>query len=67
MDKDKDPLGLWKTKRLEYSHLDKACEEVSLRSSNKHTGKAGLQLDGLVAKQEKTLFVRRKCEQPNSS
>ena len=48
-------------------HLDKACEEVSLRSSNEHAGRAGLQLDGLVAKQEKTLFVRRKCEQPNSS
>ena len=48
-------------------HLDKACEEVSLRSSNEHAGRAGLQLDGLVAKKEKTLFVRRKCEQPNSS
>ena len=48
-------------------HPDKACEEVSLRSSNEHAGRAGLQLDGLVAKQEKTLFVRRKCEQPNSS
>ena len=48
-------------------HLDKACEEVSLRSSNEHAGRASLQLDGLVAKKEKTLFVRRKCEQPNSS
>ena len=68
MDNDEDPLGLWKTKRLEYpTHLDKACEEVSLRSSNEHAGRAGLQLDGLVAKQEETLFVRRKCEQPNSS
>ena len=44
-------------------HIDKACEEVSLRSSNEHAGRAGLQLDGLVAKQEKILFVRRKCEQ----
>ena len=48
-------------------HLDKAFEEVSLRSSNEHACRAGLQLDGLVAKQEKTLFFRRKCEQPNSS
>ena len=30
-------------------------------------GRAGLQLDGLAAKQEKTLFARRKCKQPNSS
>ena len=42
-------------------HLDEACEEVSLRSSNEHPGRAGLQLDGLAAKQEKALFVRRKC------
>ena len=43
-------------------HLDKACEEVSLRSSNEHAGRAGLRLDGLAAKQEKTLFVRRMCK-----
>ena len=66
VDKDEDSLGLWKTK-TRVPHLDKAFGEVSLRSSNEHAGRAGLQLDGLVAKQEKTLFVRRKCEQPNSS
>ena len=30
-------------------------------SRAKHPGRAGLQLDGLAAKQEKALFVRRKC------
>ena len=30
-------------------------------SRAEHPGRAGLQLDGLAAKQEKALFVRRKC------
>ena len=61
------PPWLVEDQETRVPHLDKACEEVSLHSSNEHAGRAGLQLDGLVAKQEKTLFVRRKCEQPNSS
>ena len=43
-------------------HLVQACQEVSLRSSNEHAGRAGLQLDGLAAKQATTLFVWRKCK-----
>ena len=44
VDKDEDPLGLWKTKRLEYPTLTRPVKklEVSLRSSNEHAGRAGL-------------------------
>ena len=56
VDKDEDPLGLWKTKRLEYPNpiLTKPVKklEVSLRSSNEHTGRTSLQLDGLVARED---------------
>ena len=54
VDKDEDPLGLWKTKRLEYPTLTRPVKklEVSLRSSNEHTGRTSLQLDGLVARED---------------
>ena len=46
-------------------NLDKTCEEVSLRSSNEHAGRAGLQLGWLQNKRR--LCLRRRCKQPNSS
>ena len=43
------------------SNPSEAGQEVPVRPSHKHAGGEGLQLDGLAAKQEKALFVRRKC------
>ena len=48
VDKDEDPLGLWKTKRLEYPTLTRLVKKFLCVPA---TSRAGLQLDGLVAKQ----------------
>ena len=48
VDKDEDPLGLWKTKRLEYPTLTRLVKKFLCVPA---TSRVGLQLDGLVAKQ----------------